>query len=95
MGLFFQKEQLLVPASPKECVLQVLPGDHAGQTKMLELSRSLIWKTKPTHIEEKATSCLICFKAGYHLKPVLADTKINSDIPRPDNPGEKLQMDFV
>ncbi len=94
MGLLFCK-QLLVPASLKEWVLQVLHGDHAGQTKMLELAKNLTWKSKKEDIEEKASNCLICFKAGKNLKPVIANNKVNRDIPKPDKPGLELQIDFA
>ncbi len=75
MGLLFLNEQLLVPASLKEWVLQVLHGDHAGQTKMQEPARNLCWKNKQQDIEDKASNCLICFKAGKNLKPVIANNK--------------------
>ncbi len=95
MGLLFNKEQLLVPAILKEWVLQVLNGDHAGQTKMLGLARNLTWKSKQADIEQKASNCLICFKAGKNLKPVIANNKINRDIPKPDKSGLELQIDFA
>ena len=95
MGLLFCKEQLLVPASLEEWVLQVLHGDHAGQTKMVDLAKNLIWKSKQLDIEEKTSNCLICFKAGKNLKPVIANSKVNRDIPKPTKPAEELQMDFA
>ncbi len=95
MGLLFNKEQLLVPASSKECVLQVLHGDNAGQTKMLELAKNPTWKSKQSDIEENASNCLICFKAGKNLKPVIALNKANRDIPKPDQPGLELQIVFA
>ncbi len=95
VGLLFNKEQLLVPASLKEGVLQVLHGDHAGQTYMLEFAGNLTWKTKQIDVQEKASNCLICFTGGKNLKPVLANNKVNSDDPTSDKPREKLQMDFA
>ncbi len=95
MGLLFLKEQLMVPLTLEEWVLQVLHGNHAGQMKMQELARNLCWRTKQHDIEEKASNCLICFKAGKNLKPINANNKINRDIPKPVEPGEELQIDFA
>ena len=30
-----------------------------------------------------------------NLKPVIANNKINRDIPKPNKPGEELQIDFA
>ena len=62
---------------------------------MVELAKNLTWKNKQPDIEEKASNCIICFKAGKNLKPVIANSKVNRDIPKPNKPAEELQMDFA
>ncbi len=70
-------------------------GTMLGRPRGQELAKNLIWKNKQTDIEGKATNCLICFKAGKNFKPVLPNNRVNRDIPKPDKPGEELQMDFA
>ena len=79
--------------SLRYAALNALHFGHRGINKMCGDAAIFWWPNKGADIERKAKTCSACLNAGKTLKcpiPCTEKTKVEP----PQNPGEKLQMEF-
>ena len=57
-------------------------------------NRKCVLANKTRDLEKRAQDCVVCFRAGRNLHPNLLSTHKNP-LPRPKNPSEQIQIDFL
>ena len=95
IALVYQGDRLLVLRSLREWILQVIQGDHAGESKVKEMAESVFWPNKDKDIENKDKSCVTSFKSGKNLKTIIPVSEVNRDGNRVRLLGKSVQLDFV
>ena len=93
MDLVFVSNNLAVPRSLREWVIQVAHGHHLGADKMEHLTESVYWPGKTNDLREKAANCLTCFHSSKNLKIMLPFTE-KKPPERANFRPEEIQLDF-
>ncbi len=94
MGLIFVEENIYVPKSLREWILQVVDGDHESVPKMRLLAERLHWPNKDEDLRNKAKQCITCFRSGKNLSSMISENEVNH-LPKFREIGAEIQIDFV
>ena len=84
----------MLPATPRQLVLDSLHQTHPGQTGMLSLADLAWFPQIHRDVTTKAQPCGDCIKKDKHLKPILPKQSLGT-LPKLTEPNEEVQLAFA